>query len=244
MTTETYKNAPITEAALDIRVRLPKDVTVDVLEHLKDENYPTLHDQRVNVEVKLNVAEQAVDTVKKAIGFAYKSPDGRQLFQARTDGFTHNRLRPYQEWPLFAAEARRLWRKYKDLARPEMIELLGLNYVNHIFVPHGVDFSEYLRVYLEVPSELPQQLNALSFGFQATWPKSDGILTYLGQAIGPPIKEGFATLVLSIQAFRPLQRPAAEIEEEKIWATFEQLREIKNAIFEACITDKVREEIR
>jgi len=251
MSTETYKNAPIIEAALDIRVRLAKEMTTDSLESLKDDDYPKLKQRPVHMQVR--IAPIAADgtrvgptaeTINTPLGFTYESADGKQVFQVRTDGFTLNRLAPYQNWDLFAAEARRLWKKYKAFAQPEYIELLGLNYINRIFVPEGMDFSNHLRTYLEVSPELPQRLNSFAMSFQATWPGEEQILVFVSQAIGPVIKQGFVTIVLSIQAFKPLQRSAAGVDEEGMWMLLGKLREVKNAVFEGCITDKVREEIR
>ncbi len=250
MSTETYKNAPITEAALDIRVRLAKEITTDSLTALKDEGYPKLKQRPVQVQIKIGpIADGTLigpvaEAINKPLGFTYESADGKQVFQVRTDGFTLNRLAPYQNWDLFASEARRLWKKYKELAHPEYIELLGLNYINQILVPDGADFSKHLRTYLEVSPALPQRLNTFSLSFQANWPSEEQILIFVSQAIGPVIKQGFATIVLSIQAFKPLQRSAADVNEEEMWMVFRKLRDVKNAVFEGCITDVVREGIR
>ncbi len=251
MSTETYKNAPITEAALDIRVRLAKEITTDSLESLKDDAYPKLKQRPVQMHVRFGPMPSngtqvvpVAEAVNTPLGFMYESEDGKQVFQVRTDGFTVNRLAPYQNWDLFAGEARRLWKKYKEFAHPEYIELLGLNYLNHIFVPEGSDFSSHLRTYLEVSPELPQRLNSFSVSFQATWPGEEQILLFVSQTIGPVIKQGFVTIVLSIQAFKPLQRSADDVDEEEMWMLLGKLRDVKNAAFEGCITDMVREEIR
>jgi uncharacterized protein (TIGR04255 family) len=251
MSTETYKHAPITEAALDIRVRLAKEITTVSVESLKDDDYPKLKQHPVQMQVRIGpiaadgtLGVPVAEAINTPLGFTYESADGRQVFQVRTDGFTLNRLAPYQNWDLFAGEARRLWKKYKELAHPEYIELLGLNYINHIFVPEGMDLSNHLRTYPEVSPVLPQLLNTFAMSFQATWPGEEQILLFVSQAIGPVIKPGFATIVLSIQAFKPLQRSAADVDEEEIWMLFGKLREVKNAVFEGCITDMVREEIR
>lgn len=248
MSTEPYKHAPITEAALDIRVRLAREVTTDSLENLKDDGYPKLKQRPVHMQVQIvpvaGDGPRGAETINTPLGFTYESADGKQVFQVRTDGFTLNRLAPYQNWNLFAGEARRLWKKYKEFAQPEYIELLGLNYINHIFVPEGTDLSNHLRIYIEVSPELPQMLNTFAMSFQATWPGEEQILVFVSQAIGPMIKQGFVTIVLSIQAFKPLQRSAANVDEEEMWMLLGKLREVKNAVFEGCITDTVREEIR
>src|SRR5579863_4954847 len=100
MITETYKNAPITEAAFDIRVRLAKEMTTDSLESLKDDAYPKLKQRPVQIQLKFGpvVPEGAAsgpvpaETINTPLGFMYESEDGKQVFQVRTDGFTLNRL--------------------------------------------------------------------------------------------------------------------------------------------------------
>jgi uncharacterized protein (TIGR04255 family) len=251
MHTETYKNAPITEATLDIRVRVPKAVTIESLENIRDEDYPKLKQRPMQMQVRIvgqvengKPIQQTAETINTPLGFMFESADQKQVFQVRTDGFTHNRLAPYQNWKSFSSEARRLWEKYKQVAGPEIIELLGINYVNNIYVPAGTEYRTYLRTYLEVAPVLPQNLNTFFLNFQSTWPGDDEILLFVSQAVGPLVRPGFVTVVLNIRAFKTLQRPAADVDEEDMWSLFEKLREVKNAAFEGCITDRVRKEIR
>ncbi len=252
MEQETYLKAPITEAALDIRVRVPKDLTVGVLEALRDDRYPLLHQRPVKVEFKLTpppqVGNEPISSTGEVsstpLGFAYRSADSKMVFQSRTDGYTHNHLAPYSDWKTFSGEARRLWQKYAAVARPEVIELLGLNYVNQILIPDNVPFEKYLHIYITIPTTLPQMVSTYSLSFQITWPGQEGILAFVGQSLGPQVREGFATMILSIQAFKTLMKRADEVDEEQIWRDFETLRGIKNSVFEACISDTVREGIR
>jgi uncharacterized protein (TIGR04255 family) len=249
MSPETYRNAPIAEAALDIRVRIPTEVDLGTLESVKDARYPSARTRPFKIEFKVTAANEPHADLKgefanTALGFAYTSQDLKQVFQVRTDGFTHNRLAPYIDWNSFSSEARRLWLKYSAVARPDFIELLGLNYVNEIHFAPGEPFDKYFRTYIEVPSDLPQSVNTYNLGFQLSWPNEEGVVAFVGQALGQPKKEGFATMVLNIQAFKKLDRPTAEVGEEGIWDTLNRLRDVKNAVFEACITDQVRLEIR
>jgi uncharacterized protein (TIGR04255 family) len=248
MAFEIYKNAPIKEAALDIRVRSASDLDIEKLSMAKDSNYLELFRKpsKVQVRVEANNETQSASAAAEntLLGFAFRSEDQKQIYQIRTDGFTHNRLAPYQEWDVFAAEARRLWNVYKNALNPEFIELAGLNYVNEIPVPVGVDFSEYVKTYIEVPTGLPQSLNTFNFGYQLTIPEDGGFL-FISQGYGPPKTEGFVNLILNIQTFKQLHLTASETSsEELLWSTLEALRKAKSEAFEACITDKVREMIR
>lgn len=250
MGTETYRNAPITEAALDVRVRLPREIGIDILEAIQDEDYPVLHRRPVKVEFKVSgtesdpLAAPTSEVVNTPLGFAYATKDVKQIFQIRTDGFTHNRLEPYVDWVSFAGEAKRLWTKYVALAKPETIEILGLNYLNRIYVPLGTPFEEYFRTYIQIAPDLPQSVNTYNAAFQLNWPGDDGILAFVGQSLAPSLKEGFAAMILNIQAFKRLNKSAIDVEDDEIWNTFNILRDVKNSVFEACITELVRKEIR
>lgn len=250
MTVETYRNAPITEAALDIRVRLPEGADIGILEQVQDDGYPNLRQRPVKIEFKVDASNALGESVPKGeitntpLGFSYSSLDQKQVFQARVDGFTHNRLAPYLNWHSFSAEARRLWGVYREVAKPEIIEILGLNYVNQISIPFGQPFEDYFQTHIHISSELPQGVNTYSLSFQTTWPEGDNILGFVGQSLAPPFREGYSTMVLSIQAFTTVQKPVVEVHESDIWGIFEKLRVVKNSLFEGCISDKVREDIR
>jgi uncharacterized protein (TIGR04255 family) len=244
---EIYANAPISEAALDIRVSAAKDFTDEDLEKARDESYPDLFQRPMTVQfqVEVNAQKRSISppAMNAVLGFAYRSVDQLNVYQVRPDGFTHNRLAPYQEWNVFAAEAKRLWNNYRTVIKPISVELIGLNYINDIEIPLGENFAEYVKTYIEVPTELPQILNAFSLGYQVTIPEDAGFLK-IGQTYGIPKREGFGVIRLNIQAFRQMNLHLNDDNETSIWEAFKALRKAKDDAFEACITDKVREMIR
>jgi len=244
MTFEVYKNAPITEAVLDIRTRLVEP-SVDRLANIRDAHYPEpyLTPNLMAFTIQLQDGKPSVDTTSEPMGFAYRSDDKKDIFQVRKDGFSHNRLAPYTEWQSFSSEARRLWSSYKESAELATIELVGLTYINEIYVPLGKRFEKYFRTYVEVPKELPQTLMGFSLNYQVLIPEEVGILQ-VAQGYGPLKKPDHSTIVLNIQASKLVNRNFHEIAEDEIWTMFEKLRIAKSEAFEACITDNVREMIR
>lgn len=242
---EVYKNAPITEAVLDIRTRLDNP-SLEVLKGIQDAKYPNLF-QTPNLMAfafTVNKGGQAsLNTSSEPLGFSYRSADEKNIFQVRKDGFSHNRLAPYTEWPTFSAEAKRLWTVYREKAAPVEIELIGLNYINEIYIPFGATFKDYFNTYVEVPEKLPQTLTGFSFTYQIVLPNEAGILQ-IAHGYGPFKRADHSTLILNIQAFRQVNKKYSDIDEDEIWAMFQELRVAKTQAFEACITDKVREMIR
>src|SRR5438094_288898 len=69
---------------------------------------------RKNIHVQLGRRVE-VKPGQRSEGFFFSSVDGRQVVQARLDGFAFSRLKPYKDWDHLRAEAKRLWRDYVDV---------------------------------------------------------------------------------------------------------------------------------
>lgn len=244
-----YANAPITEAALDIYVRLPSDVSLEALESAyagEEENYP-IKKSPFKAEFKLGInpeqGDATADVEKTPLGYVFFTQDQKQAFQARLDGFTHNRLAPYNNWNSFRGEASRLWQRYKSAASPEAIDLIGLHYANVIDVPLAAKVSEYFNTYIFLGNGLPQMMEGFSLSVQMLFNEFDARLA-LVQTYAPPRRADMASILLDIRVFRQVGRVIADFDDAQMWQAFEQLRKAKNTAFEGCITDRVREALR
>ena len=108
------RNAPITEALIDFRIKIKEGFDVAQIEALHDVlsgQYPgkkTRH--RLEGRFEFKKGEKPVSLSTEAVdGYIFTSADQKQVFQARIDGFTFNRLKPYDKWETFRNEAKRLW---------------------------------------------------------------------------------------------------------------------------------------
>ncbi|MFQ5592223.1 MAG: TIGR04255 family protein [Phycisphaerae bacterium] len=89
-----YPNAPITEAIIDLRVELPKQVTVANLDtiHAREEAaYPDKKNRNLVVGQMHVGGEVAAAASSKHIGYLFTGADKKQVFQVRLDGFTMRR---------------------------------------------------------------------------------------------------------------------------------------------------------
>ena len=103
-------------------------------------------------------------------------------------------------------------------------------------MPFG-DLNEYLRTYPEVSLDLPQGLSGLFM--QLTIPQADiKSMLQLTEALIEPSRPEVASIVLDVDLFRTEDIPP---DEQAVWDFFEVLRDRKNDVFEACITEKTRE---
>ncbi|PZR73469.1 MAG: hypothetical protein DLM73_10640, partial [Chthoniobacterales bacterium] len=90
-----YLHAPITEALIDIRVKLPQGVTLDTLDAVgaAQEEYPnTARQGQVQWEFSVG-AGIATSAREMPLGSLFTSADQQRVFQARVDGFTSPGLR-------------------------------------------------------------------------------------------------------------------------------------------------------
>jgi uncharacterized protein (TIGR04255 family) len=239
-----YTKAPITEALIDIQVRLPEQVATNALSTIVEADEAKYRRpvalRQSTFEFRFG-PEQQSGAQHEERGFLFPSADGKHVVQARRDGFTFSRLAPYDRWEDFRNEAKNLWLAYRNIATPETITRVAVKYVNRFDLVLPVkDFGDFFKIYPEVPPELPQGL--AGFFMQLQIPHDDlAAMLVLTQAIVPPPEAGIVSIVLDIDLFCP-NNPAPT--EEELWLLLERLHDRKNQIFESCITDATRELIR
>ncbi len=238
-----YPNAPIREAIIDIRVRLPEEATIADLARFNEpyrDIYPERFDTGVS-ELRFEAGGRPDGLVRdRTTGSAFASRDGRQVVQARLDGFAFSRLWPYERWEPFRDEARRLWRDYRDRFRPRSVTRLGVRYINRLDLPLPADLKRYLRVYPEAPSDLSPSLSGLLMQLTIPQPDLPGFLI-LTEALIEPASPEHVSVLLDFDIYRDQDVPEAD---EDLWQVFETLRMRKNDAFKACVTDLAKELFR
>jgi uncharacterized protein (TIGR04255 family) len=240
MTTRHYSRSPIVEAIIDFQIKLPEGVGPSDLELCQDAAYSDKKPLNVMVDRVDFGTEGSTARASPHVGFLFTSADAKQLFQARCDGFTVHRLAPYPGWEPFREEARRVWDIYRRVAHPQRVKRIAVRYLNQFDLPLLAEITDFLRTFPEVAPDLPQAL--AGFGLELNIPLPDIKSTLLlRERVKPPTGPGMASVVLDIDLFRSDEIPP---DEAGVWAFIETLRARKNAIFEACITNRVREAIQ
>jgi uncharacterized protein (TIGR04255 family) len=234
--------APITEALIDIRIKVKEDFKVEQLLPLYDLisiQYPekkSRHKWEGKLEFKKD--ELPIPSGIHAIdGYSFTSIDKKQIFQARVDGFTFNKLKPYDRWETFRDEALRLWKLYRDVTSPEIIRV-ALRFINKFDIPLPIqDFNEYLTAAPIVPEGLPQGVNSFLTRIVIHEPEIDAaaIVTQVFEQIVNP---SYLPIILDIDVFKQKSKGIAE---EEAWQTLEKFRHFKNKIFFKSITEKAKE---
>ncbi len=237
-------NAPITEALIDIRVKLPAEVTLETLSTFQDgirARYPNRR-ERASWQSQFEVAPGAVPRVHEPTGgvdgYLFVSPEGTQIVQARRDGFTFSRLKPYETWEQLKDEAGALWDQYKALTRPVQILRSAVRYINRIEIPLPVvDLRRWFHTTPEVARTLPQGLSEFFIRLVIPFddPRATAIVT---QTVVQSDERDVVPIILDIDAF---QDETCAPDAADLWDRFEQLRKVKNRVFFESITKETEE---
>ena len=233
------RNAPIVEAIVDFRVKLPAKFEVKTFASIKEklgDSYPQMEERR-EIEAGIKVKGKRVEHIveeKGLQGYFFRSHDGKNVTQFRKDGFTFSRLKPYTNWQDVLAEAKNLWKLYKNRASPDLVTRIAVRYINQLDIPLPIeDLSKYLNSPPTIPQKLPQELCQFLTRVTIRDPKLD-IRAHIIQALERGSKRDNVTIFLDIDVFKQKE---SGFEEREIWQTFKQFRDLKNRIFFDSITE-------
>lgn len=240
----TFKNPPITEALFDIRVQLPKEIDVECLEKFHEGIKDRFPDKvkkmfiQTGIELKPGESPISLPTSSGPRGYIFNSTKEKKAVQARLDGFTFNKLKPYHSWEEFSHEAYELWNHYISIAKPVKITRLALRYINRIEIPLPIkDFKDYILTGPEIAPTLPQELD--NFFMQLIIPQKDTqARATINQTMEAVTPEGKLPYIFDIDVWRLVD---LSVSSEKITGIFETLRDFKNDVFHESTTEQAKE---
>lgn len=238
-----FPNAPITEALLDIRVVLPEGITLAKLETFQDlvkERFPEKQ-ERIFIKAGFKLSREGIETSPSSggpDGYLFRSSVEKKIVQARLDGFTFNKLKPYENWEVFSSEARELWDLYFQLTSPIKITRIALRYINRIEIPLPMkDFKEYILTVPEIAPKLPQGLANFFMRLEIPNPDIEAI-AIITQTMENLTEDQRLPLIFDIDVF---QNKTYSDNKTEMWEEFEKLRLFKNDLFFNSITKKTEE---
>lgn len=241
----TFTNAPITEAILDIKAKLPDGVGLNIFdefqENIKDrfKNRKTKHSFEAVLKFSPGKDESSPITPKNRIeGYLFESKNEKKIVQAGLNGFTFNKLQPYENWNKFHYEARELWELYSKIVKPISVDRIALRYINRIEIPLPFDdFSEYILTNPQIAPGLPQALSHFLMRIEIPNDEIEAI-AIITQTMQKTTKSQKLPLIFDIDIIKTGNYSKKESE---IWNDFNLLRHFKNEIFFNSITEKTKE---
>jgi uncharacterized protein (TIGR04255 family) len=239
-----YPRAPIVEAVLDLGVSLPDGTSLERLAEVgaNDAEYP-IHEDLRDFTGTFNVDPAGVSThaSQEIVGHVWRTPDGARQYQARLGAFRYLQRAPYRDWTGFLGEAERLWTSYKSVTSPIELTRVGARFVNRIDIPlPSVELTEYLLTTAEVPPELPQLISGYFMQMQLPQVR-EGVQCNVISTLLAPASPATTSLMLDIDVrCAPHLKLSEDAFERSLQRWLAEIRQAKNDVFEACITDKTR----
>jgi uncharacterized protein (TIGR04255 family) len=246
---QNYRRPPVLEALIDVRIdALPADKVLH-LEKLHDALQGEYPSKKIRYQFAGGVQIEGDRVVQSPhvtgpFGYRYESEDGRRIVQFRLDGFTYNRIKPDpdEEWPGWEQirdEAKPAWTLYKDTFNLVEITRLAVRYINQVVIPApSIELYDYFTAAPRVPPDLPYQ-DMLDFSSAVTIKvPTCKALAHVKHYPAPQQYPGAITVALDIDVFRPERLTLSAF---SIWELLDQLRALKNTIFEASLFPKTKE---
>jgi uncharacterized protein (TIGR04255 family) len=238
---EHLRNAPIVEAVVDFRVLRREGVSPDRFAGLQSaigaQYSQATPMQSIEAQFALSQGkEPSSSAVAAPIGWQYCADS--MVAQFRVDGFTFSKLEPYTTWDEVFSEALRLWATYIKVAQPVEVVRVAVRYINRLQVPVPAEISDYLVAPPLAPLPISQQLRQFLCRLVVDDVKRNASAVIV-QASEPLIGPPAITLLIDIDAFK--ENLAVTPEDPRLPEMFLQLRDLKNEIFFASITERTAE---
>lgn len=242
MTDKNYKNSPIVEALLELRVNYSSSYVtkIDNFKKLISKDFPNfqkLSQTRFSFQVKKDGSPSVEDVPSNADLFKFSSEDGKKIIQVSEIGLVVSHLEPYQGWQFFEADIKAIAKLYFEVFEVRSINRFGLRYINKMLVLPD-ELVELFSLYpnLEIKNHHLQISNSRN-QYQSYCPASE--LTALVAQNIQPAKDGkHIEAVLDIDIIKVKElKPSID----SIIPFLSGMRELKNDIFESNLHEKLKE---
>lgn len=232
-----YAHPPIVEAVYEIRFAIVEEKRVDHAVSEVIRRYKNSKAERL-VEAKLDFDKREALFVDASPNVTLTSEDETERLHITNKNIFWSKLAPYGGWSQFRGRVEpELQKALKALGQPS-IQRRGLRYSNRIDVPSedGLHhYERYIAYHLNTDALLEPQASFL-------WRVVKDFPEYSLQAMiecwnGPSVVPGHGAVYFGIDVF---SSAAIDSASEALLSELDKMRELKNLIFEASITDKAR----
>ena len=239
-----YSRPPITEAVVEFRtVNQIDQGTIERLGRKLSSVYPNSNTETLT-EFEVNANEnKAKVKPPEWLGLKLTSSDQADILTLRKDICGCIRLAPYIGWEAFSAKVKDAWSVWRKETGPLPLSRIGVRYVNRIDVPAAsglIQVEDYLNLWPRSPDRF--KLPMTSYAIQVSRPfgaDNCNLLISSSNVASPLI--GYVSFALDIDlSVEASADNPIPLRENDLWDLIGRMRDHKNSVFEACITDQAR----
>ncbi len=234
---------PIVEAVLDIDCIMRSDFELGAAETAARDayrdGYPVFQSRRLTEHVfEQPQGADAKFSIREGLqAYQFVAQDTKQLVQVRTQGYSFNRLAPYEGLDSYLPEIKRTWLLFVDVTKPLQVRALRLRFINRILLP-AEDGQVKLETYLKIGPRLPDEDRMGLEGFMArnaAFDKETGVRVVTLMA-SQPVENDQLPVILDIEVTD--DSIVAPDNWEVIAKRVEVLRELKNRVFKGTLEEE------
>lgn len=212
-----------------------KSLQVKRLKRLKREYINELPLQTVEANFNLETHETFIASELQT---RLSSHDETDVLIVHPNTLTWSGLAPYKGWDTLFERVKRDVKIAHDVCGHQQICRLGVRYINRIDVPmhDGISrYEDYLTINLSLPDNW-EGINNYGWRFEKLYSEKE-LLAIVQSAIVTPEIPNHAAFLLDIDVIRNHGIPAKS---DEVFLLLEEMRVLKNEIFEISITDTAR----
>ncbi|MEC4805929.1 MAG: TIGR04255 family protein [Jaaginema sp. PMC 1079.18] len=215
----------------------PKTLQAELSRRLPDfPNIQTQYEYGVQIETPMppdgSVVPSSVAQQTQWVGFRLENEAKNRVIQFTQTGIVVSSIGKYETWETFHQEALNLWSLFREIAKPTVIQRLGVRYINKILLEEGETASTYLKTIQPNNFELP--LIKDTFFHQETYklPNYPYRLNWICTQQSEP-NQRFLIVDLDVSI-----SPLLDLEQSLLIEHLQKIRWLKNKVFFNSITDK------
>lgn len=236
-----YPAPPIIDAIVELRLQVPLEQTeqAQILRAISP-GYDTHKETReVDVQVRSDDGKIEAVTGPARLVHMLSNLDQNDFCRVEVSKLHWSRLPPYEGWSSFKARILRDLERLPETTGLPRIDRVGVRYRNRIDVPVEADGIYHYEDYLSVNIGLPPFLDP-NHGYH--WKiekdfKDRGMAATIMSGTIPSELPGTMAVLLDIDVFVLRDIPQ---QRDHLMSKLEDMRSLKNELFEVCVTDKAR----
>lgn len=241
-------SAPIVEAVIQWHARTERAWERDELRaelERRIPRYPYIEDQRqfeLAFEAALGDIESPPMVSRRGgwHGIRVSTADKLCIAQFTRDGLVFSRLKPYDDWRNFEAEARSVWNVFVEVGGPTEIQRLGVRFINRI----GSAGVDNLKDYLREPPSLTTDFPLSGFLYRSTFDVPGHALGInVVKTIQPSVtvQPDESGLIIDIDVFTSKPLPCEDVVLDDY---LPKMQWLKNKVFFDLLTSEAIEEFK